>query len=129
MKKNILAENMRRFGTKNLNEDSDQNNNGYPDNTETFYYGETTDVENEFKIKNTPGVYLIKDPKNLKDFDPMSHETIWVSYSPGLSKQLGIGRMKQYMLQHPSNGQFTYYIATILKKPRQNEYYITRYDI
>jgi hypothetical protein len=32
--KNILAENMRRFGTKNLNEDEDQNNNGYPDNTE-----------------------------------------------------------------------------------------------
>jgi hypothetical protein len=30
----ILAENMRRFGTKNLNEDEDQNNNGYPDNTE-----------------------------------------------------------------------------------------------
>lgn len=32
--KNILVENMRRFGTKNLNEDFDQNNNGYPDNTE-----------------------------------------------------------------------------------------------
>lgn len=32
--KNILAENMRRFGTKNLHEDSDQNNNGYPDSTE-----------------------------------------------------------------------------------------------
>jgi hypothetical protein len=32
--KNILAENMRRFGTKNLSEDADQNNNGYPDNTE-----------------------------------------------------------------------------------------------
>jgi len=32
--KNILAENMRRFGTKNLSEDSDQNNNGYPDETE-----------------------------------------------------------------------------------------------
>jgi|LakMenE18May11ns_1017448.scaffolds.fasta_scaffold9925298_3 hypothetical protein len=31
---NILAENMRRFKTKNLNEDSDQNNNGYPDGTE-----------------------------------------------------------------------------------------------
>jgi len=31
---NILAENMRRFGTKNLNEDLDQNNNGYPDETE-----------------------------------------------------------------------------------------------
>ena len=34
MKRNILAENMRRFGTKNLNEDADQNNNGYPDTTE-----------------------------------------------------------------------------------------------
>ena len=34
MKKNILAENMRRFGTKNLREDADQNNNGFPDNTE-----------------------------------------------------------------------------------------------
>ena len=46
--KNILAENMRRFGTKNLSEefsdieklafggapDADQNNNGYPDSTE-----------------------------------------------------------------------------------------------
>jgi len=31
---NILAENMRRFKTKNLNEDSDQNNNGYPDGSE-----------------------------------------------------------------------------------------------
>ena len=35
MKKNILAENMRRFNTMNLNEeDFDSNNNGYPDNTE-----------------------------------------------------------------------------------------------
>ena len=32
--KNILAENMRRFRTKNLNEDADQNNNGYPDDME-----------------------------------------------------------------------------------------------
>jgi hypothetical protein len=32
--KDLLSENMHRFGTKNLNEDSDQNNNGYPDNTE-----------------------------------------------------------------------------------------------
>jgi len=32
--KSILAENMRRFRIKNLNEDSDQNNNGYPDDTE-----------------------------------------------------------------------------------------------
>jgi len=35
MKKNILAENMRRFATKNLYEqDNDQNNNGYPDDIE-----------------------------------------------------------------------------------------------
>ena len=33
--KNILQENMRRFATKNLLEqDSDSNNNGYPDDTE-----------------------------------------------------------------------------------------------
>ena len=37
MKKNILAENMRRFNTKNLNEeDFDSNNNGYPDDTENI---------------------------------------------------------------------------------------------
>jgi hypothetical protein len=36
--KNLLAENMRRFGTKNLNEqqDGDANNNGYPDKTEKY---------------------------------------------------------------------------------------------
>jgi hypothetical protein len=33
--KNLLAENMRRFATKNLHEDDDLNNNGYPDKTET----------------------------------------------------------------------------------------------
>ena len=34
--KNLLAENMRRFATKNLTEqlDGDANNNGYPDDTE-----------------------------------------------------------------------------------------------
>jgi hypothetical protein len=32
--KTLLKENMRRFRTKNLNEDEDQNNNGYPDGTE-----------------------------------------------------------------------------------------------
>lgn len=32
--KNILTENMRRFRTKNLREDGDQNNNGYPDGSE-----------------------------------------------------------------------------------------------
>jgi hypothetical protein len=37
MNKNILAENMHRFNTKNLNEDGDQNNNGFPDATETIF--------------------------------------------------------------------------------------------
>ena len=35
MNKNILTENMKRFGTKNLREDFDSNNNGYPDQTES----------------------------------------------------------------------------------------------
>ena len=35
----LLAENMRRFNTKNLlSEDVDQNNNGYPDKSETKWY-------------------------------------------------------------------------------------------
>jgi hypothetical protein len=34
--KDLLSENMHRFGTKNLNEDGDQNNNGYPDTTENM---------------------------------------------------------------------------------------------
>jgi hypothetical protein len=38
---NLLAENMRRFGTKNLNEDDDQNNNGYPDDSESVMKGGT----------------------------------------------------------------------------------------
>lgn len=33
--KGSLNENMRRFGTKNLTEDDDRNNNGYPDDTES----------------------------------------------------------------------------------------------
>lgn len=33
--KQLLAENMKRFGTKNLHEDFDSNNNGYPDQTES----------------------------------------------------------------------------------------------
>jgi hypothetical protein len=32
---NLLKENMHRFKTKNLTEDMDQNNNGYPDGTES----------------------------------------------------------------------------------------------
>jgi hypothetical protein len=127
MKKNILAENMRRFKTKNLNEDEDQNNNGYPDGTETSYYGETRDVENEFKIKNTPGVYLVKDLFNKHDYDPMTDKTEWLSYSAGAPRQLGVGRMKRYMQQNPSNGKFTYYIVTIYKKSGGNEYGTTRY--
>jgi len=124
---NILAENMRRFGTKNLNEDEDQNNNGYPDDSETSYYGETRDVENEFKIKNTPGVYLVKDLFNKHDYDPMTDKTEWLSYSAGAPRQLGVGRMKRYMQQNPSDGNFTYYIVTIYKKSGGNEYGTTRY--
>jgi hypothetical protein len=43
--KDILAENMHRFGTKNLNEDGDQNNNGYPDKSENARGHRKTAVE------------------------------------------------------------------------------------
>jgi hypothetical protein len=44
--KNILTENMRRFNTKNLNEqDSDSNNNGYPDKTEQIDNNFNSDVK------------------------------------------------------------------------------------
>jgi len=51
--KNILSENMRRFATKNLSEDADTNNNGYPDVGESdpnklrIRSKWTTDTEND----------------------------------------------------------------------------------
>jgi hypothetical protein len=50
MTKNILAENMRRFGTKNLNEDFDQNNNGYPDDVEN---GNDNGQPNQTQLEQT----------------------------------------------------------------------------
>ena len=72
--KDLLAENMHRFGTKNLNEDEDQNNNGYPDSNETTKstiihtnahgYVETIDLDltqfNDFIMSRTfPKVNLL----------------------------------------------------------------------
>jgi len=38
-------ENMRRFGTKNLSEDTDSNNNGYPDSTEVNTKGRGPSIQ------------------------------------------------------------------------------------
>ena len=43
--KNILADNIRQIATKNLSEDSDQNNNGFPDNTEVLEPEKETDTD------------------------------------------------------------------------------------
>jgi hypothetical protein len=46
--KDLLSENMHRFGTKNLNEDGDQNNNGYPDNSETAGGRSVSQIQKEW---------------------------------------------------------------------------------
>ena len=46
--KDLLKENMHRFGTKNLNEDGDQNNNGYPDTTETSVARTVPQIQKEW---------------------------------------------------------------------------------
>jgi len=54
--RNILQENMHRFNTKNLNEDGDVNNNGYPDRGEsdpnklTIRNKNTVDTENDGSV-------------------------------------------------------------------------------
>jgi hypothetical protein len=48
MNKNILAENMHRFNTKNLNEDGDQNNNGYPDKSENAGSRTVSQIQKEW---------------------------------------------------------------------------------
>ena len=66
--KNILAENMRRFGTKNLSEDSDQNNNGYPDNTEssTLARGHSIQIHGPYPEKFFSN-HIIATLKNSKN--------------------------------------------------------------
>lgn len=84
-------------------------------------------IEDTFKNKNTPGHYLVKDLTNKKDYDPMVDPTEWIEFKPGQVKSMHVGRMKQYIMDNPSNGSFTYHIVTIVKKPGENEYYTTKY--
>ena len=55
--KNILKENMQRFNTKNLSEDFDSNNNGYPDNTES---SEISAIQNNWMKLTTELADLVK---------------------------------------------------------------------
>ena len=79
--KNILAENMHRFGTKNLNEDGDQNNNGYPDRSEssksTYYGNKPYEPWESRDMKAAASIYLklrnqlnnASESKNIPDED------------------------------------------------------------
>lgn len=84
-------------------------------------------IEDTFKSENTPGHYLVKNLTNKKDYDPMVDSTEWVDFKPGQVKSLHVGRMKQYIDENPSDGTFTWHIITIVKKPGENEYHITKY--
>jgi len=64
--KNLLTENMKRFGTKNLNEqDFDQNNNGYPDETEQLNTPAGSDSNFEEEIDHAKA--LIQNKMDIAD--------------------------------------------------------------
>lgn len=63
--KNILAENNRQSGTKIINEDTDQNNNGYPDNTENSSQNTNLTITNDPILKKY-GFVETKTPDTLK---------------------------------------------------------------
>ena len=119
--KNLLAESMRRFKTKNLNEDSDQNNNGYPDNTENSsfandpilkQYGFTgTSKPDKLKGKlvsssHLKGVTTIAYfdnsnwnlPENPYDRNEIKHK-IHTTLANALSKYVG-GKLKSIWASH-----------------------------
>jgi hypothetical protein len=62
--KNILQENMKRFATKNLNEqqDGDANNNGYPDKTEKYQT-----LAQQRDLPGVPNPDIVKRSLNLID--------------------------------------------------------------
>ena len=72
MKKNILTENMKRFGTKNLTEqtDSDANNNGYTDSSEHTIDSNNRSREDKLDLM----IVFIENRKIVEAFDKfMSH--------------------------------------------------------
>jgi len=98
---------------------SESTDGGYETNPQT--------VKANFKTKNTPGHYLVKDLTNKKNYDPMVDPTEWIAFGPGKVKSIHVGRMKKYVSNNPSDGAFTYYVVTIVQKPGENEYYTTKY--
>ena len=116
--KNLLAESMRRFKTKNLNEDSDQNNNGYPDDTEISndlvlkkYGFIKTDSPDKLKGKlvsssHLKGVTTIAYfdnsnwnlPENPYDRNEIKHK-IHTTLANALSKYVG-GKLKSIWASH-----------------------------
>ena len=85
-------------------------------------------IEDTFKIKEERGHYLVKDLSNKENYDPIVDPTEWVSFGPGNVKgNFNVGAMKRYIEENPSDGSFTYHIATIVKTKQGKEYYTTRY--
>jgi len=74
--KDLLAENMHRFGTKNLNEDGDQNNNGYPDNTES---SEISRIQKDWIGATTKMSNLAMQLKNQEYSNPASWKNLYNS--------------------------------------------------
>ena len=72
--KDLLAENMHRFGTKNLNEDGDQNNNGYPDTTENAGGRSVLQIQKEWVKATTQMADLATKIKN-NEFTTMGERT------------------------------------------------------
>ena len=73
--KDLLAENMHRFGTKNLNEqDGDQNNNGYPDKSENAGSRSVSQIQKEWVKVTTQMANLATKIKN-NEFTTMGERT------------------------------------------------------
>jgi len=91
--KNLLAESMRRFKTKNLNEDSDQNNNGYPDDTENSSLA----LVSSSHLKGVTTIAYFDNsnwnlPENPYDRNEIKHK-IHTTLANALSKYVG-GKLK-----------------------------------
>ena len=85
--KNLLTENMRRFGTKNLNEqDFDQNNNGYPDETEQSNTPAGSDSDND----------LPRDIQFVKDDDGDREDMLMANIEASIDDLLSMAKEESY---------------------------------
>lgn len=101
--KDLLAENMHRFGTKNLNEDDDQNNNGYPDNTES---SEISRIQKEWVTATTKIADLAKRLQNREWSNVSSWETLYNSLVIAVKQK---NKLEKELLTVIANGDMDIY--------------------